>query len=308
VWKNDSWSLVYTYSGTMKAISCPNSAWCMTVTKNDDDAWRVKWFDYFGGLWAVESASPPLPQGASELRINDVSCTSESACTMVGRYYSGGYKPYVARWNGTSWAQQSAPSPTEGNAGEALLGVSCASSTSCLAVGKAASKPFAERWNGSEWSISSVPNPSGAVDASLQGISCTASNACTAVGSYAKSGAQQRTLAASFNGSTWTIVSTPNPAKEGAAGLREVSCLSSSSCLAVGSLVTPSLVLAEEETTVALSWNGTSWSLQSSPNAGGSSFSAFSAISCSATTACTAVGNSRPGGKSTSATLAARWG
>jgi len=308
VWKNNSWSLLYTYSGTMKAISCPTSAWCMTVAKNDDDAWRLKWFELLGGVWDVATASPPLPQGGSELRINDVSCTSENACTMVGRYYAGGYKPYVARWNGTSWSQQSAPSPTEGNAGEALLAVSCASSTSCLAVGKAANKPFAERWTGSEWAISSVPNPSGSADASLQGISCTASNACIAVGSYAKSGAMARTLAASFNGSSWTIASTPNPAKEGAATLREVSCLSASSCLAVGSLAAPAPILTEEETTVALSWNGTSWSLQSSPNAGGSAFSAFSAISCSSTTTCTAVGNTRPGGKSTFATLAARWG
>ena len=307
-WKNGSWSLVHTYAGTMKAIACPTSTWCMSVARNDDDAWRVKSIEFFGEYWDIETLSPPVPQGGSELRINDVSCTSESACTMVGRYYSGGYKPYVARWNGTSWSQQSAPLPSEGTAAEALLAVSCASSTSCLAVGKAANKPFAERWNGSEWSLSSVPNPTGAADASLQGISCTASNACIAVGSYAKSGASQRTLAASFNGTAWTILSTPNPAKEGGAVLREVSCLSSASCIAVGSLATPAPILAEEEATLALSWNGTSWTLQSSPNAGGSAFSSFNAISCAATTACTAVGSTRPGGKYTFATLAARWG
>ena len=308
-WKNGSWSLVYTYTGTMEALACPTATWCMSVAKNDDDAWRVKSFEFFGEYWDVETLAPPLPQGGSELRINDVSCTSESACTMVGRYSSGGqYKPYVARWNGTSWSQQTAPSPTEGNAGEALLAVSCASSTSCLAVGKAAGKPFAERWNGTEWSLSSVPNPSGSVDASLQGISCTASNACVAVGSYAKSGASQKTLAASFNGTAWTVLSTPNPAKEGAAILREVSCLSSTSCIAVGSLSTPAPLVAEEEATLALSWNGTSWTLQSSPNAGGSLFSAFNAISCTTATTCTTVGATRPGGKLTSATLAARWG
>ncbi|HEU5253374.1 MAG TPA: hypothetical protein VFU16_08640 [Solirubrobacterales bacterium] len=308
-WKNNSWSIAYTFPGTMKALSCPTSNWCMTVTKNEDDYWRLKWFENFGGTLSVDTSSPPLPQGASGLKINDVSCTSENACTMVGRYYlSGGYKTYAAAWNGTAWTQQSTPLPAQGDASEALLAVSCSSSTNCLAVGKAASKPFAERWNGSEWSLSSVPNPTGAVNASLLGVSCTAANACMAVGSYAKSETKQRTLAASFNGNAWTVLTSPNPAKEGDAILRDVSCLSGTSCIAAGSLASPTAVfLTEEESTLALSWNGTAWSLQSSPNGAGSLFSSFNAISCPAATACTVAGYTRPGGKFTQATLAARW-
>ena len=50
-WKNNSWSIAYTFVGTMKAISCPTSNWCMTVTKNEDDAWRLKWLEKSGGVF-----------------------------------------------------------------------------------------------------------------------------------------------------------------------------------------------------------------------------------------------------------------
>jgi hypothetical protein len=50
-----------------------------------------------------------------------------------------------------------------------LLGVSCTSSTACIAVGyyKNSSEvvvPLAERWNGTEWKVQSTPNPAGAAE------------------------------------------------------------------------------------------------------------------------------------------------
>jgi hypothetical protein len=310
IWNGSGWKVEATsYPGEMKAISCPTTTWCMTVAKNENKLWRVKWFESLG--WMNDANKPPpTPSGATQVSLRDVSCTSEAACTVVGSYYAGGYKPYVARWDGTGWTLQSAPGPVEGDASEAMLSVSCTGSTFCVAVGKAAKKPFAERWNGSEWSVQTAPNPTGASDAVLEGVSCPTTGACMAVGSYQPSTGPRRTLAERWNGSTWTALASPNPAKEGDAKLRSVSCVSASSCIAAGKLTYPPFPTypPQGEMTVAESWNGTSWTLQSSVNPEGKTFSSLAAVSCTSSVACTAVGAAAPTFSSANrSALAERW-
>jgi len=304
-WNGSSWKMALNGISETKAISCPTSTWCMAIAKSDAKGWGLSWSEGFGS-WFQEAKNPPTPEGATEVRLNDVSCTSESACTAVGRYYaSGAYKPYVARWNGTGWSLQTAPSPSEGSASEAMLGVSCASSSFCVAVGAAAGKPFAERWNGSEWAVLSTANPGGEA-ALLAGVSCPTTSYCMAVGSYRESLSVTKTLAERWNGSNWAISSTPNPAKEGEPKLLSVSCLSSSSCIAVGRF---SKFFPAEETTVAESWNGSSWALQTSPSPEGNPFNSLAAVSCSSTVACTGVGKARPKmAEANMVTMAQRWG
>jgi subtilisin family serine protease len=307
VWNGSEWKVISTTTGEMKAISCPTTTWCMTVAKSETKGWQLKWVEIFSGSWQISTKSPPTPEGATEVKLNDVSCSSESACTAVGRYYaSSEYKPYVARWNGTSWSLQSAPNPTEGDASEAMLSVSCSSSSFCAAVGRAAKKPFAERWNGTEWTRVTAPNPEGATEATLEGISCTSSLWCAAVGNYKGSSGPNKTLTERWNGSSWSVISSPNPGGETYAKLRGVSCLSSSSCIAAG--VSYAGFIPSKESTLAESWNGSEWTLQTTPNPEGKTFSSLTAIACSSTTACTAVGKARPESAETNmVTLAERW-
>jgi hypothetical protein len=308
LWNGTKWSSLQSFEGELKAVSCPTSVWCMTVAKNEDGAWRLKGYESLPGYWEASSKAPPLPEGATQVRLKDVSCTSESACTVVGSYYSGAYKPFVARWNGTNWAMQSAPSPTVGDASEALLSVSCASATSCLAVGRANGAPFAERWTGSEWLISSIPAPSGVTSASLEGISCSSASACLAVGYSNKSG-RRSTLTERWTGTGWTIVASPNGSGEGDSILRGISCVSASSCMAAGYFAAPYVnVGATEERPLIQTWNGTSWTSQSVPVPEGTQFNAFNAVSCSAPTACLAVGATHPdAARQTTVTLGERW-
>ncbi|HXR60600.1 MAG TPA: S8 family serine peptidase, partial [Solirubrobacterales bacterium] len=310
LWNGSEWKVVTSGLPELKAISCPSATWCVLVGRSEGKSWQLKWTEFLGNWsWKTPIESPPTPEGGTGVELKDVSCTSESACTTVGRYNVGGTpKPYVARWDGSAWGLQTAPSPAEGSANEALQGVSCASSTFCVAVGTANKKPFAERWNGSEWTTLAPPNPEGATEARLEGVSCPTISACVAVGYLQPSGGGRKTLAERWNGSSWVVVSTPNPAKEGWAQLRSVSCLSGSSCIAVGSLSSPNGFVPQEEATIAQSWNGTSWTLQSSPNGAGNLFSSFAAVSCSSTVACTAVGKTRPGSSQANmVTLGARW-
>ena len=159
---------------------------------------------------------------------------------------------------------------------------------------------LAERWNGSTWSIQTTPNPAGASDIFLQGVSCTSASACTAVGDYFN-GTATVTLAERWNGATWSIQHTPNPAAApGSILVNAVSCASASACTAVGTYSngTMNVMLAER-------WNGTRWSIQHPSSPSGSQASTLAGVSCVSATACTAVGNYNNG--TTRVALAEGW-
>jgi IPT/TIG domain len=295
----------------------------------------------FGWTWAVQSTPGPVEATASKLF--DTSCTSSSACVAVGDSVQSGNDAALAeRWNGTEWSVLWVPSPA-GATASVLYGVSCTSSTACIAVGSYTNSSgvevaLAEIWNGSEWALQSAPDPTGATLTRLQGLSCTSSTACTAVGLYHNSSGVEVTLAETWNGTTWSIQSTPNPTGAKASALMSVSCTSSNACTAAQDYLNSSNVIvplverwngtawAEQaavtptgatntkihrvsctsstacsavgvytnssgvEVTLAETWNGTTWSIQSTPNPTGATLSRLQGLSCTSSTACTAVG------------------
>src|SRR5712692_2683149 len=114
----------------------------------------------------------------------------------------------------TGWTR--VPSPNvivrHGN----LAGVSCTAATACEAVGGSTNRAgagvgLAENWNGTSWSTQNTPNPTGATFSNLSGIACSTVSACIAVGSY-YNGSSTLTLAEAWNGTSWAIQSTPDPA------------------------------------------------------------------------------------------------
>jgi hypothetical protein len=64
-------------------------------------------------------------------------------------------------WNGTDWSLLHTPSP--GSFGDELLGASCTSASSCMAVGEFTGigneMTLAEAWNGTSWSVVKTPRP-----------------------------------------------------------------------------------------------------------------------------------------------------
>lgn len=209
----------------------------------------------------VANPKPVVAQGV----LQGVSCASVGTCFAVGDRAAGtGPELTLAdRWDGTSWAIQTAPSPA-GASDTYLYGVSCASASVCTAVGDYASSvaygTLAERWNGISWQIQSTPNPTGAQGSYLSGGSCASASACTAVGDYTDTAGFIITLAERWNGTGWQLQSTPNPAGAMDSRLRGVSCASASACTAVGDYYT-----SVTRTTLAEGWNGTSWAIQGTP-------------------------------------------
>jgi hypothetical protein len=118
--------------------------------------------------------------------------------------------------------------------------------------------------------------------------------ACTAVGSYFNDDAYWGgTLAERWDGTSWTIQSTPNHISQmGSNGLTAVSCVSGAVCTAVGSWwevcdvhtgPCPPVGLAER-------WEDGRWSIQRIHHP--DTARPLSAVSCPSTTSCTALTNS----------------
>jgi len=160
---------------------------------------------------------------------------------------------------------------------------------------------LAEVWNGTSWSIQTTPNPSGTTLSSLLGVSCTAANACVAVGYNFTSSGVTLTLAEVWNGTTWTIQTTPNPSGATTSELLGVSCTAANACVSTGYDEGGS----GDEVTLAEVWNGTQWAIKSTPNPSGATTSVLLGVSCTAANACVSVGDDQGAGDQV--TLAEVW-
>jgi hypothetical protein len=119
----------------------------------------------------------------------------------------------------------------------------------------------AEHWNGSSWS--QIPAPDVGTGANqLNGVDALASNNVWAVG-YSTSSGRQRTLIERWNGTQWRVVTSPNAGTSGDNVLTSVDALSGTNAWAVGSSRT-----STSRKSLIQRWNGTSWTIVSSPNPG----------------------------------------
>jgi hypothetical protein len=142
------------------------------------------------------------------------------------------------------------------------------------------------------WTVPPTPNVDGALSTHLSAVDCTSATFCMAVGeaTFNPPGGTTTTVAERWDGTSWQIVPTPNPAGASFNSLDGVSCPGPTICFAVGR--------SDSEPLVEF-WNGSGWFFWSSPTVPGGS---LADVDCSGLLACTAVGASAAG------TLAERFG
>ncbi len=233
--------------------------------------------------WSLLRTRNPLVPGGE---FRSVSCPSVTSCVGVGyRIDIWGFEvSFAAIWDGTAWKFQETPNPPAASWTE-LWGVSCASATSCAAVGYYVGRsgenlPVAESWDGHRWKLQPTPPVSEGI---LLSVSCPSDIVCTTVGQYVND-RKWATLAEGWDGTAWTIQPTPNPPTAEDVNLTGVSCVSPSVCTAVG--------LDGEggvDTALAEAWDGTAWTIQPTPHPQGMDGYLIS-VSCTAASACTGVG------------------
>jgi hypothetical protein len=245
------------------------------------------------------SANAPSASAAFSNSLAGVACASASFCVAVGQQASGSGNT-IEQWNGTSWSV--APGVTLTGSG-VLNGVSCVGPLFCVAVGAAnAGGTLIEQWNGTTWAQVTSPNPTGSSDSALESVSCLSSTQCQAVG-FTHPATGIVALAEEWNGTSWTVVTTPDPAGSNDTQFEGIDCTSASFCNAVGEAVqgSSSVTLAEE-------WNGTAWTIVTTPNpaVAANSDDLLYSVSCDGPSFCDAVGGAYSGSAS-NATLIETW-
>jgi hypothetical protein len=256
-WNGRTWSIqpdsTPATQGYADRISCTWAKDCMAVGFRAHDATLAEHWN--GRHWSAETT-----RHTGEL--DGVSCRATGNCTAVGWNLVG--KALAAHWNGKAWSDES---PVDPQPLTFLQSVACPATTACIAVGAGntgsstadALTPLAEQWTGGTWTALTVPDPGPSGDiVELNSVSCISATNCMAVGDGQNAaGTADTTLAAQWNGTTWTSVATPSPATLSA--LFSVSCTSATFCSAVGaSSPTATGVVSP----VAETWNGSTWSLQ----------------------------------------------
>ena len=263
------------------------------------------------GLWWSRTALSPRSSRTfrGRTRRSQLARRATIGCLLVG-FVSVGTSVPVGAVARVGWSV--VPSPNEGPASSTnrLDGVSCASTSTCTAVGFTESKggvykTLVESWDGTSWS--GVPSPSegpASSDDGLGSVSCASASSCTAVGGYRNKGGVYKTLVESSDGTSWSVVPSPNEGPASSTNLLGgVSCASTRTCTAVGFTESKGGV----SKTLVESWDGTSWSGVPSPNEGpASSSNLFYGVSCASTRTCTAVGFTESKG-GVSKTLVESW-
>lgn len=332
-WNGDAWQLQHavaprgaTYN-VLSGVSCVSASFCEAVGTHFDSADNqdILAETWNGQRWTIQSTPDPAnPYGSpDDNSLYKISCVSTQFCEAVG---AGSTGALTLMWNGTSWTLQTRPGAsdvdpqvvscastsfclaadayghvdtwdgTSWSAGPAVTGltyvgsISCLSATFCEAVGAGATGPQAAVWNGTSWTDQAVAGP---VSTALSAVSCTTASSCEAVGEVDDNG-QEGTVAESWDGSAWTVQSTPNPSSTQGSQLTGVSCTSATSCTAVGWYTSSNVSTFGQMLTVVEVWDGTAWSLESSPNP--STGSLLEGVSCGSNQMCTAVGQAEDEG------------
>lgn len=293
-----------------------------TAVVADNDIWAVGFSDqvsappvvdstlaehFDGTSWSIVP-TPPLPSGNAQLQ--GVSGAAGNDVWAIGLSPSGSL---VEHWDGTSWSIDSSPAFT----GVSVEGIVAHARNDVWVVGGNAGNAAVEHWDGTVWSIVSSPaftgvsltavsadagndvwavgtastifgapfsgpavlhfngtgwsliNPTTSIPldiTSVTAVSPTDVWAAGTVGAFCNHKTHRKAAIEHWDGTTWSIVSSPAPTKSACldSSLRGIAAISASDIWAAGFNATSLGGLD----TLTEHWDGTSWKLINSPNPG----------------------------------------
>src|SRR5262249_14807472 len=145
-----------------------------------------------------------------------------------------------------------------------------------------------EHWDGATWSVVNSPNRT-AIQNFLTGVACVSASDCWAVGAYRNGSMSQavfETLIEHWDGTSWSIIQSPNANAAKDNRLFGVTCASTTDCWSVGQY-RDSTDSSQPLQTLIEHWDGTSWSIVTSPN---DVASLLSGVACTSASDCWAIG------------------
>lgn len=206
-----------------------------------------------GSSWSVFKS---LGVAGEQNVLKSITAISPDDIWAVGSSFNGFQQALIEHWNGTSWRIVRSPSVQDAM----LFQVAAVSANNIWAVGSYSTgrvQPLFEHWNGSSWSI--IQSPTLPSDENvMSGVAAVSANDVWAVGTSVVNLPvfKARTLVEHWDGSAWSIVTSPNPWPENNT-LASVVALSASNVWAVGGMNTGTM----ESKPLIEHWNGKTWSV-----------------------------------------------
>ena len=265
-WDGSSWQIVASPKIKDRALYgiaavSTNDVWA--VGNNANPSKGVPLTEHWNGTkWSIKSS----PNKSAGVRLFGVAATSSNDVWAVGLYaiVSNGseYFALVEHWNGSQWHIVYSPQAQQN---DSFAGISAVSSTDIWAVGATVGiyphvMTLAAHSNGSNWNIVSTPNV-GKIS-QFNGVASVSTNDVWAVGQSGNS-TSPKTLIEHWDGSSWSISKDPGSSMSGTS-LKSVAALSANNVWAVGQSTNKGGV----SQTFIEHWDGSQWSIVSSPNVG----------------------------------------
>ena len=263
-WNGSSWSIVSTPNegvgdNILNGVSggASNDVW--EVGYYAFGTWKQTLIEHWNGIkWSIV----PSPNTNNRLNeLNGAVAISPSNAWAVGRASSGNaldQTTLTLHWDGTSW--QIVPSPSPGTQGlNVLYAVAANTANDVWAAGSFTNTgEFAQtlviHWDGTSWSVIPSANVPGDNN-ELYGVVALGPDNVWAVGYHGNAAFGFLTLIEHWNGSTWSIVSSPSPFSDDI--LRAVSATGATDIWSVGRSRNPSTF---RTTGLIEHWDGNNWS------------------------------------------------
>ena len=341
-WNGSSWKGVGatlpagTKVADLTGLSCRGVNSCLVVgdyeTSTSDSAAPRALALIYNGTSLKPTPAVPLPTGTMDVTLSGVSCVTTNYCVAIGEadgssavFGEDGELTLLETWNGAKWTLHTV-APTSGSSESEATEVSCATTAFCvvagekITIGGSSKSPtvsfglYFAGWNGRTLStMKSVAAGSSADLVAPVAVSCATSSNCGVTGLVADvSGSASDGSVESFteiwNGTSWQLAKTPWPAGTTEAITLGISCHAAHSCEAVGGDSTDPLTAADPSVdAAAVSYNGTTGTLQalSAPATGDSDL--LSGVSCLPWGTCVAVGDIGKDTATTPATMSELW-
>lgn len=244
------------------------------------------------------------PKGSTMSQLFGVGVLSRKSAWAVGNAQLSTGVTLAEHWNGKKWSVVKTPAITGAMFAD-LWHVSAISANNVWAAGASSAdgsvwNTLIEHWNGHKWSIVSSPNGPGATGSVLQGISAVSADDIWVSGYAYVTGGAYTGLVEHWDGASWTVVDSPQPSQD--VMLADVVATSATDATAVGQMIA-----TDQESILTLTehWDGSSWTVESSPNPEGAVVSSLTGVSASSPTDVWAVGSAATASATT--TLTEHW-